>query len=459
MSFLFRSRLSLTGLCATILLSLCSSQLFAQITPRQLLATSIEKYQPKYKHVIRAIELFKAGEIDSARNLLVTNRKKLPELSPPDVMMSLMYFSAKKRAEGEAALDRAILKHSSDPEAYILIAELALREHHTAVAQLAYQRGSEANNKYIGNKWRKKVLEIRIQAGMASMEESRDRYEESITHLKNWIKLDDKNPLAVGSLGRVYFLSGNHKAAREMFERLVKMEPNAPPVDIAMARLYSDSGMKDKALEHMQSAVKKSPDDTRIRQTIAEWTLTNGYIGVAKENVDAALKLNKKLIRSQVLRARIARLEGDTKTAEIILTEVILTQPNDFATSNELARALSLSTDKTKRQTALKYAFRNFQVTRRSKPTAKNEATMTYAWLLLKNDQVEKAEKALNTLSNNSTVSNENAYYAGEIYAARTRRTLAARTLKAALASDTPFPGRDNAAALLKEINGEIANN
>lgn len=435
------------------LMCVATLPLHAQMKAQQLLSTSVEKYDAKYSQVQRAIELFQSKELKAAREMLAAAKKEHPEIAPPEVLLGLLHFAAQQRAAGESNLDSAILKYPSDPEAFILIAELAMRDRHRPVAQLGYDRARQAIAQFEGNDWRKKVLQIRLHAGMSSLEESRGRHKESIAHLKKWIALDPKNPLAIGSLGRQLFRSGQYTEARTEFENLVKLAPNAPPVDIAMGRLYSDAGMNDEALKSMSSAVKQFGDDVRTRITVAEWSLSNNHLALAKENVEAALKIDKDSIGALVLNARIARLENDHKTAESILSAAILAHPNDFTISNELARTLAVSDDEEKRKTGLKYAQRSFQFIKDRSTPAGRESVMTFAWLLLKIGEAEKAEKALHSMPDNSTVSSENAYIAGEIYAARTRRELAKQTLKAALANKTPFPGRDKAEKLLKELS------
>ncbi len=452
--YLFRfSRQFVLRFVVTALMFAVSSPLLAQMKAQQLLSTSVEKYDAKYDKVQRAIELFQAKELKASQEMLAAVKKEHPEIAPSEVLLGLLHFAAQQRAAGEASLDDAILKYPHDPEAFILIAELAMRDRHRPVAQLGYDRAQQALAQFEGNDWRKKVLQIRLHAGMSSLEETRGRHKESIAHLKQWIELDPQNPLAIGSLGRQLFRSGQYADARTEFENLVKLAPNAPPVDIAMGRLYSDAGMEDEALKSMTAAVTQFGDDIRTRITVAEWSLSNNHLALANENVEAALKIDKDAIGALVLKARIARLENDHKTAESILSAAILAHPNDFTISNELARTLAVLDDEEKRKTGLKYAQRSFQFIKDRKTPAGRESVMTFAWLLLKNGEPEKAEKVLHSMPENSTVSSENAYIAGEIYAARTRRELAKQTLKAALANKAPFPGRDNAEKLLKELS------
>lgn len=446
-------RCCLSG-CLTLVLSIASvSEASAQMTPQALLATSVERFDAtEYADVVRAVADFNAGNVEQAREQLVAAAERHVELPPVDVLMALLHFSANQRAEGEAALDRAIVDHPDDPEAFIILADLAMSERHAAVSQLGYDRAQAAMDEFEGNAWRKRVLQIRISAGMASLEETRGRHAKAVAHLQRWARLDAENPLVHGSLGREWFRSGDYDEARAAFARLLEIQPDAPPVEIAMGRLYSDAGMQEQALTSMRDAVAQQGDDIRTRLTVAEWAVERGLIDLARTNVDAALALEADSVGVRVLQARIARLESDLGAAESILTAAILKYPNSFAVANELARTLALSDDAGKRQSALEYARRNHRIAQDRTSGAGREAILTYAWLLLKNDQAEQAETVLHTLPDGSPVSSENAYYAGAIYAARNRLQLATQTLRAALAGDVAFPERAAAERLLEDL-------
>lgn len=452
MDYPFARRCLSCCLSAFLLLSGVSSAP-AQITPRALLATSVEEFDAaEYADVARGVADFNAGNVGLAREQLVAAAGRHPELPPADVLMALLHFSANQRAEGEAALDRAILDHPTDPEAFVIVADLAMRERHAAVAQLGYDRARSVLEQFEGNAWRERVLQIRIAAGMASLEESRGRHAEAVAQLERWAEFDPENPLVHGSLGRERFRSEDFDGARAAFARLQELQPDAPPVAIAMGRLYSDADMPEQALKSMQEAVERYGEDIRTRLTVAEWAVEHGLIELARTNVEAALALEQDSVSVRVLQGRIARLESDRDRAESILTAAILKYPNSFSVANELARTLALSDDAGKRQSGLEYARRNHQLVRDRTTGAGREAILTYAWLLLKNDQAEQAETILHTLPDGSPVSAENAYYAGAIYAARNRLQLATQTLRAALAGDVAFPEREAAERLLEEL-------
>lgn len=443
------------SIVALLLLGLSVEVARAQLTAQQLVAPAIEKYGPEFQGVESAITDFKKGNFDLAREALVSVGEKYPELPPADVLMALLYLSVGRGADAQAAIDRAVLSEPTDPEAFVLLADLALRNRQHTVAELGYKRGSELLAKYTANPRRAQNLKLRITAGLASLCEVRGQPDLAEKHLKAWIALDPKNALPCGSLGRVLFQQKKYDEARAAFAKLGELDKDAPPVEIALGRLYADAGMAAEARQQMELAVKQRANDVRTRLTVTEWAVSEGLTDLAKENITAALNLDKGSLTAQVLSARLARQSDNVAEAEAILSAAVLRAPNDFSVTNELARVLAVSSDEKKRKAGLDYARRNFQVfANRSTPVGR-EAAITYAWLLLHNGRSADAEGALNTLPDNSSINSEDAYYAAKIYSQRNRTELAVSALRAALVREVPFPGRVEAQKLLDEWTGK----
>lgn len=438
-------------LCLFILI--LSEPVAAQLTPKTLLAPTVATYGPQYQDVEDAFQAYNRRDFKQARRSLATAYQKNPELAPPDVMLAMIHLSVGRGRDAEAAIDRAIVEQPQDPEAYILLGDLALREGRKTIADLAYHRGLELVKNSESNAHRFRNLQIRLQAGSASLAEVREQYEKAAGHLNAWLALDPENPMPHGSLGRIQFRLKDFAAARASFTKLKALDEDAPPVEIAMGRLYSDAGMQALAKEQMDAAIKNAGNDVRARLTIAEWALDQGLPEMAQQSIDAVLKLDPNSVGGQVLLARLARTRNKTDEAAQILTAAVLASPNSFAVTNELARTLAVSPDEKKRAAGLDYARRNFQSYQKRNAIVGREAAMTYAWLLLHNGRTSEAEAAISTLTTGSTLSKENAYFVGKIYADGGKPHVAITALQAALSQETPFPGRDAAEKLLAELS------
>ena len=449
-------RLALLSLLSLSMMCAVTAPCFAQLTGKQFLATVVEKHGPEYADVDTAIEAFRRGEFAQSRGLLEAAAKKHPELAPADVMLAYLFMTANRRPEAEVALERALLLVPADPEAYIVLSDIAMREQHFGLADLGYQQARKLVKDYEANPKRAANMQIRIEAGQASIAESRAQFDKAKELLQAWIALEPKNPVPTGSLGRISFREKDYEGARKWFDKLHELDSSAPPADIAMGQLFSDAGMRDKALASMKAALD-GPDgkDIRTQASVGEWALNGGMVELAQQTIAAALKTDKDSVVANVLTARLARQNGKFADAEAILNNLVLRSPNQFFATNELARTLAANADKKKQATGLQYAARNYQqLGKRQIPEAR-EAIMTYAWLLSVNGRTKEAAVILNSLPNGSTISAENSYYAAKIYATQGDRITAIGALKASLAPKIDFPGRTDAEALLMELSGE----
>lgn len=429
-----------------------STEIFGQLTARQLLAPTIEKYGPQYQDVELAIQEFRNGKLVATGQSLKRASDQHAELAPPDVMLALLFLSVGRVTEAESAIDRAFLEQPGDPEALILLADLALRGKKLTIAELAYSRAQQLINEYKKNAYRSKNLKLRILAGLGSLREMEGQYESAGDYLTQWAKLEPKNPVPLGSLARVFFKLKKYEDARSVLSTLVGLEKNAPPVEIAMGRLYSDADMQKEALKSMEDAVKAKGSDIRVRLTVAEWALDVGQINMAKQNVEAAIVIDKSSLGGTVLSARLARIEGDLPKAENLLNNAVLQSPSSFSATNELARVLAGLEDEKKKKTALQYAQRNFQLLQKRDSSTRPDAIITYAWILMQNDRNKEAEAVLNALTSGVSISKENAFLAAQIYARRGKSKIAINALETATSNGMKFPGYVQARKLLEQL-------
>jgi len=71
------------------------------------------------------------------------------------------------------------------------------------------------------------------------------------------------------ALGRAYFNSGQHDAARATFERLLELDPSAPYAHYALGQSLKRLGRRDEAGTHLRLAVALSPGSRLYRDALA----------------------------------------------------------------------------------------------------------------------------------------------------------------------------------------------
>ena len=140
-----------------------------------------------------------------------------------------------------------------------------------------------------------------------------------------------------------------------------------------------------------------APDDLTTRQVVAIWALEKGKIAFAKEQAEAALRIEasdpKKYSGSNVgrmLRGLVALWEKDWPEAENYFQKVILENPNDFAARNNLALALVEQDDPAKQQRALAYAEANYRDNKNNP-----DALSTLGWVYFRRNEFDEAGGSL----------------------------------------------------------------
>lgn len=422
---------------------------------KRLLANVVDEYGDQYHDVEAAIAAYRTGDADGARHMLTLAKDANPTLPPVDVMLAKLHISANQRDKAQIALDRAVQIAPHDPEPLLIAAELALASQRYVLAEVGYQSTQKLVDTFDENAVRRRNLVQRIHAGLASLHEHRGEYQRAIEHLDAWILLDADNPIPVGTLGRIHFNRGDLESARSAFEKLSQIDSDAPPLDIAMARLHLDADQFEQAKASLQEAVEKHGSDLRTRLTVAQLAMLAGEVELAKENVEEILAQNRNAVGARILQARIARIDGEQAEAEAILSDAVVGSPSAFMVSNELARTFASSEEEAKRKLGLQYAIKNVRDPNTRTANRRREAIMTLAWCLLQNGYSDKAEKSLQQLRDGGTISNENAFIAAKIYAARDNKKAAVSALQATLANRSAFPGRSEAKELLEKLTSD----
>jgi tetratricopeptide (TPR) repeat protein len=440
-------------LLIAVTLCIASSPASAQLTAKQLLDPYITDSGPQYVDVEKALTAFRTGDAESCRRLLHEAKKKNPQLAPAEVMQARLYLSAGRTAEAEDAIELAVAQDRDDPEALLILAELAFQQRRFTYAELSLERAAKLIEAYTRNPQRLNHLRLRLAAGQASVAEVRGLWADAEKQIAAWIQLDPKNASPHARLARVQFEQKKYKEARAAFAKQAELDKSTLPADLLIGQLCAAAGMADYARQNMEAAVKAQPNDLRTRLAVADWALSAGLNDLAKENADAARKLDATSVLALVLAGRAARQRGDLKEAESLLQTAVIESPANFAAANHLALTLSASDDKEKKRRAYEYAQLNFRSYSDQNTPAGREAAVTYAWLLFQSGREAEAEQLLQAALRAGSISNESAYFAASIFSRRGNEKLAVQILGPVLGLDLAFPSREDAKRLLETLN------
>ncbi|MFZ5833085.1 MAG: tetratricopeptide repeat protein [Planctomycetota bacterium] len=409
--------------------------------------------------VKKAVELFQSRDFEGARKQLEAAVKSRPELPPAEILLTQLFAQAgnlsanERQARVQIALEQAAHRHPTDPEAFVILGDLALRGQRVAEASLLYEKASELLEGFKGSPQRREKIAPRVLAGQAAVEEARGEWANAQKLLEAWLALEPTNTNVMQRTARAMFQQKNAAGALAMLQKAKEADSTVLQPEAHLALFYEAYPDHENAKKWMAEALKKAPEDLRTRLVAAQWALETGQLEAAKEHTIKAMSIDSKSLEAKVLRGVVALFLKDYPDAEVYFEAASWQSPASFAAANNLAIALAEQNDPAKLRRALETARKNAAAF--DNTASAPEAASTLGWVLYKSGRLDEAEQALRVAAASGNIQPDTAYYIARVSADRGRKEDAIRLLSASLESKTPFSMRQEAEALLKELKGD----
>jgi tetratricopeptide (TPR) repeat protein len=442
--------------------------------------------------ITEAVKLFNNQNYAGAYEMLQKALKDHKELPPAEDMMAQFFFRmaqvAAQNNQNQTEyvrsmrnwLEMGIQKNSTDPEAYLILGELAVLDNRVAEAELLYNKCSELMAGFKGDNKRKENMEPRILSGQATIAEAREAWPQAQKLLEEWLKKAPKNDTIMLRLAQVLFQQSKASDAYDLLKQAKEANKEQLYPDARLALFYEAFPKQhdenhNNAIKWMEKALKEAPkDDITTRLVAAQWALETEQIDKAKEWSSDAMKLadtlkqNDKSVDAKLLRGVVALFQKDYLGADMYFQSALLMAPGNFSASNNYALALmEQSKDKEKVKLALDYAKNNYATNSRNA-----EAASTFGWALYKNEMYADAERALRLALSGTSVSPDTLYYLAAVLAdsktnpkeddakkseenLKKRQEEATAALKIALDSKRPFTMKPEATTLYAKLGGK----
>jgi tetratricopeptide (TPR) repeat protein len=443
------------GLAAALVVAglVCGPQAVeAQVTAKTLVGKAVSD-DAQFKEIGGAITRFGDRDIDGCRAILERARNNNPKLPPPGVMMAMLWLNVNQLMPARSELEQTAVKFPKDPEAYLMLADLAFQDRRVTDSAVLFERATQLTTGFEENPKRKRDFEIRCNAGTAAVAEARQQWTDAQKFLTAWIALDPDNAGAHFRLGNVLFRLDQEQAALAEFQEARKLDANALQPELALARLYDEDGKKDVAKKWIESALKAAPDSAPVLLASAQWYLGQNDLKTAQLIAERVLTQDAKSLDGKIVRGVIARVARDYATAEKFFNDAHLQSPGNFAASNSLALVLIESESKEAQQRAVEMAEANVARYRENSPQQVNALT-TLAWVYYKLGRREDAEKILDQIARNNALTSDGAYYVAKLLADRGEKDRAKTILEEVLTNEAVFATRPDAMDLLKTLKG-----
>ena len=394
-----------------------------------------------------ALELFNnqdlQGALDSLRQLASGN----PAARPPRLILAFWFAQLNNMRAARIMLEMATEEDPNDPEAYLALAEISLREGGLTAAELLTLKGSELLEKYNANAQRKKSMEAMALTLKIAYSNARQRWPDVQAALLAKIKAEGETAELDRAIANALFQQNQDAKAREMFLRADKLsDGKGLPADAAMSQLYAARGDLQSAKQSLDAALKANPKSTPV-------LLLSINNALAENDLDAAWKLVQQLYQEdksvEVLKTygRVALFRSDYRRAEAAFQEAVQQSPLDTDASNGLALALCEQGDEEKNKRAVQYAAGNVQ-----KQQTNRDFLATLGWVLYRAGQPDEAIQVLQQSTADGQINAASAYYFAVVLNDKGQTEQAKNFLEAALSTQPPFAKRTEAEALLKKL-------
>jgi tetratricopeptide (TPR) repeat protein len=403
----------------------------------------------------KAVAAFTQSKFPEALAILKELYKGHPEIAPPRVVMAQMLAQAKLGDAVRANLELGTEETPDDPEAYLLLGEIALRQRNLTAAELLLKRAASAVEKYSASQTRKKILTSSILRVFSDLYEVRQRWAQMEKCVDEQIQFDGQNATFLRRKGIAVFRQDRDDAAKQLFLQADQLDKantassqKGLPADAILAQLYLTRGDKDKARVALESALKAYPESKEVLALSIQMRISDDKL---EEAVVLAQKLwtdDPTSAAAKRLRATVGLYLQDYVVAEKLFQELLLESPTDAQAQNGLALALCEQESQDKLKRALEYAVDNVR-----KNQNNGEFWGTLGWVQYRANQLADAEKSLKQSVASGSINAATAYYLARLAVKSGKTDEAKQFLTLATQNNNQFAKRREATLLLKELS------
>jgi len=146
------------------------------------------------------------------------------------------------------------------------------------------------------------------------------------------IRIDPDDEMAHTIMGAVHWMSGNHDAAIEECEFVLRLNPNFAYANgiLGIVHAYSGSTYYQQAVENLEHAIRLSPNDPWLQFYFAHRGTAEFFVKKYDAAIDwfhRSIQRNPDLPNAHRMMAAAFALEGELGKAQVALDEVFRTEP------------------------------------------------------------------------------------------------------------------------------------
>ena len=400
----------------------------------------------------KAVVAFNASQFTEAASVLNALYAKFPELVPPRIILAQWFAQSNLGNAVRANLELGTEEVPNDPEAFLLLAEISLKQGSMTAAEALLQLAATKINAYTVNPARKTNLLRSLYRVTTDLNEARQRWTQMETSIDRQIESEGRTAELLRKKGVALFQQKKEEEAKKLFTEADRLDVNAEqrglPADAVMSQLYLLRGERDNARKSLEAALSAQPNSKEVLVLSIQMKINDDKLEEAKPLAQKLLADDPDSPNAKRLCATVALYLEDYLTAEKLFEELLLASPLETQYANGLALALCEQDSPEKLRRALAYASDNVQ-----KDQNNSEYFGTLGWVLYKSNQVEQSANVLKQSAASGQINAATAYYLARLAIKTGKTEEAKQLLNAALQGVNPFAKRRDAVKLLDALS------
>jgi len=415
--------------------------------------TELEPTNPEIQAELeKAVAAFNASQFPETLEVLKSLYAKHPEIVPPRIVLAQWFAKSNLGNAVRANLEMGTEEVPDDPEAFLLLAEISLKQGSLTASEALLRMATTKVNTYSANPTRKKNLSSSVRRVATDLFEARQRWSQMEASINQQIEADGITPELLRKKGVAIFQQQKDDEAKKIFLEADRLDAGSEkkglPADAVMSQLYLLRGDKDNARKTLEAALKAHPDSKEVLVLSIQMKINDDKLEEAKPLAEKLLADDPTSASAKKLCATVALYLNDYPVAEKLFEELLLASPLEPQNANGLALALCEQDSPDKQRRALAYAAENVQ-----KDQNNSEYLGTLGWVLYKANQLEQAANALKQSAASGQINAATAYYFARVAVKTGSVEEAKQLLGAALKDGNQFAKRRDAVQLLKELS------
>lgn len=422
-------------------------------TVENLIGDSVSLSNQAYPEVENALQRFKNGDLQGAKEYLDLAKQKYPKLPPVDLMLAKLQVFARNGEQARLLLESTVTNYPNDPEAYLLLADLAFAEGRTTESHALFEKAKTLVEKFNENAKRQQNFQIRVLAGLAAVHQRRQQWEPANELLVKWVELDPDSAAAHTRLGETMFRLMKPADAFNEFKKARELNAQSAHPYIVLGQLFTQDAKLDEAKKAFEQAYKEDGKNEATARAYAEWLIQQSQLDKAQQVAEEMRKNAPQSVAALMLDGLVAKMRNDPAGAEEALTQVLQVDPSNAGAINLLALILSESPNLAQQEKALRYAQMNAE-----RFGTNSQANITLAWILAKLGRGAESDAFLQKAVQGGQLNADSAFLVAKILVAKGQKENALKALEQVLqqAGSGMFMYRKEAEALVKELGGAV---